>query len=118
MVHNKFNTLLLGVVTQIRQIKIRVWGYKVKHLILKVAKPVLPANVPTLHQQSVKAVICGKINVAFHVGSVSAMTAVRLGVRVISNPYLNAREIICVGPVRLTYHKLPPHTHVFASVNP
>ena len=56
VMHHQLNALGMRVLVQRRYIEIGIWRHEVKHEILLLAKPVLPTDVPSLHQQLVEPV--------------------------------------------------------------
>ena len=78
VVHNQFDALGVRIFIQSLNVEIRIRGLEVKHGIFGIAGPIFPANIPTLHQQSIKTVCRCKVNVPSHIGIIGAMTAIRL----------------------------------------
>ena len=116
--HHEFYTFFMCIFIKIFDIKVRIWRHKIKHIFLPMAKPVFPTDVPSFDKYLLKSVLCGKIDVTFHVGCVRRMKSIRLHVRVICLTNMHRREVKSVTPWLTTSYHFPPNSTIFCRVNP
>ena len=83
VVHDDLHALAPSIVTELSDIEIRVRGDEVKDTILAMAKPILPADVPTLDEDGIEAVLGGEVDVLLDVLGIGCMLAVRLHLGVV-----------------------------------
>ncbi len=79
MMHHQLDTLGMGIVVERLDIKVGIWCHEVKHIIFLAPEPVLPANIPALHEQLVESVGRCKIDIALYVVGSGAMASVGTG---------------------------------------
>ncbi len=118
MMHDQADTLLVRILVQGRQVKVRIRGDEVEDEVLLVPVPVLPAFVPTLDEEGVEAVLRGKVDVTAHIFIVRAVTAVGLGGGIVRHAQLDGRVLVGIGPLALAGDHLPPDAHVLGRVDP
>ena len=130
VVHDEADALLVSVFVQRRQVEVGVGGEEVEDIVLVLAVPVLPADVPPFDEEGVETVGGGKVDVASHVGVVGPVAAVGLGLAVVGDGALQRRrqrgvagqahggEVVGVAPGAVVADHLPPHTHVLHGVYP
>ena len=118
MVHNEADAFLVGVLVQRWQVEVGVGGKEVEDEVLLLAVPVLPADVPTLDEQGVEAVLGGEVDIAAHIGVVGAVLAVGLGVLKVGLAKAHRGEVVGVVPRALAAYHLPPYAHILHRVNP
>ena len=99
-------------------IKVGIRGHEVKHIVFLVAKPVFPTDVPALHQDGVKTVTCGKVDIALHVGRVGRVCAVGLGVCKICFAQFHRAEIVGIAPRAFVGNHVPPNADIFRRLDP
>ena len=68
----------MGIIVKCLEIKIRIRGHEIKHIVLGLTEPVFPTFVPSFHKHLVKAMLGSKINVSSHLLVVGSVTTVRL----------------------------------------
>ena len=54
MMHHHFNALAPGILTDFNDVEVGVGGQKIKNIFLGFAEPVLPSDIPPLHQYRIK----------------------------------------------------------------
>ncbi len=118
VMHDHLHSFFLGISTDSGQIKIRVWGQKVKYIVFGIPKPILPAHIPSFHQYPIKAMLCGKINVLLHVGRSRPVCTIRLGLAVIGKAQFDCFEIIRVRPRTFACDHLPPDSYILHGLDP
>ena len=118
VVHEKFHTLRVGILVQPLEVEVRVRCDEVEHILLPVAEPVLPADVPAFHKHLLHSVGSSEVDILLHVGSVRRMAAVGLGVCIVGLPELHGTELIRISPRLAACYHLPPHTAVLGGMNP
>ena len=59
--HEEFHTLGMCIFIESLDIKVRIWGHEVEDIVLVAVRPVLPADIPTFHEDLVEAVLCGEV---------------------------------------------------------
>ena len=130
MVHDEADALLVSVAVQRRQVEVGIGGEEVEDVVLVLAVPVFPADVPALDEEGVEAVLGGKVDIAAHIGVVGSVTAVGLGFAVVGDGTLQrwrqrgvARqahrgEVVGVAPGAVVADHLPPHAHILHGVYP
>ena len=70
MVHHDLDTLGMGILIECLDVEVGIRGQEVEHFLLHIAAPVFPSDIPSLDQHLVEAMLCGKVDVAAHVGIV------------------------------------------------
>ena len=118
VVHDHLHALFGGVALNLLDVEVGIRGHEVENIILHVAEPVLPADVPSLDQHGIHAVRRGEVDVAFHVGGRGAVTAVGPDHRQIVRVEVNALQVVGVGPAAPAGDHLPPDAHVFTGADP
>ena len=68
----------MSILVQSLDIKVWIWGYKVKHIVLRVASPVFPSFVPSLYEYLIEAMLSSKINVALYVFCIGRVLSVAM----------------------------------------
>ena len=118
MVHNHINAPLFGVLMNSLHIEIRVGRNEIIYIIFLIAKPIFPADVPTLYEHAIEAVFGSKIDVTLHVGGVGTMPPMRLHFRIIGLANLHGGQVGGVRPLTHSVDHLPPNAYVFTRPNP
>ncbi len=118
VVHHHLHPLALRVAVDLVDIEVRIGGLKVEDIILGVAEPVLPADVPPFHQHGVEAMLRGKVDIAFHVLRGGTVATVGLHFAVVGDADLHRRQVGGIGPVALAGDHLPPDSHILGGLNP
>ena len=98
VVHHHLDTFARCVTMYFFYIEIRIRSNEVEYIVLAIAEPVFPTFIPAFYQYSVEPVCCGEVNIAFHVGSVGRMFAVRFGFRVIRFSQFYAGQFVGISP--------------------
>ena len=83
----------MGVVIEHLYIEIGIWGLEVKHVILRVAKPILPTDVPSLHKHLIKTMLGSEINIFLHILIIGWMLTVRFGLGIVKSLKFHRRRI-------------------------
>ena len=91
MVHHQFDAFVVGILVEHFDVEIRVRSYEIEHIVLVIANPVFPTDIPTFNEQLVKTVFRSKVDIAFHVFIVGAVSVVRLCTLIV-----DAVEVHCV----------------------
>ena len=118
MVHDKLDALRLGIVAQVRQIKVGVRGDEVEHLVLETVRPVLPADVPSLHQYGIEAMLGGEVDIPLSIGGGGAMASVGLNLCPVHLVDVRVGQVVGVAPFALAGDHLPPYAHILAGLDP
>ena len=77
MVHHKLHSILVSVLVESIDVKVRVRGNKVKDIVLVAVCPVFPAFVPAFHKHLVEAVLSCEVDVTADLLVVCRVEAVR-----------------------------------------
>ena len=93
VVHHQFDAFAVSILVEHCDVEVGVWSDKVKHIILFVAEPVFPSDVPSFHQQLVESVFGGKVDVTLHVVVVCTVDAVRLHGFVVDAVEVDSRSV-------------------------
>ena len=64
MMHNQSDTLLVGILVQCGQVEIGIGREEVEDVILVLAVPILPTDVPSLDEQGIETVGSREVDVA------------------------------------------------------
>ena len=118
VMHEKFDTLRVGIVIQSLDVEIRVRCHEIEHIVLVTVSPILPADIPALHKHLVETVPGREVNVLADILVVGRVPAVRLGGGVVGDTEMNRGEVVRVGPGAFTGDHFPPDTHIFHGMNP
>ncbi len=76
MMHDEFHTFFFSIVLQFFHIEIRIWSHKIEHFFFPFTVPILPSNIPSFHQYTIKTMISSKFDIAFCIFSCCAMPAI------------------------------------------
>ncbi len=98
MMHYQFHPLGMSIVVKRLDIKVRIWGHKVEDILLHVAEPVFPADVPSLNKHCIETVLCRKINMLPYIFIVGCVRPVRFYKAKIVCVKVNASESVRVRP--------------------
>ena len=118
VVHYHLHTLLLGIAAYFGNVKVGIWCNEVEDIVLLLAKPVLPTFIPSFHQNGIKAVLCGEVDIVLHMLGVGTMLAIGFQVLVVGNAQLHTIHVIGICPGRSTLDHFPPHTYVLCGLYP
>ena len=118
VVHNNTDTLLVGILVKGRQVVVRIRGDEVKDIILLTANPVFPAFVPAFHQNGVKAIGGGIVNVSAHVLVIGRMASVGRGLGIVGYAQPHGGILIRIGPSLAAGNHLPPDAHILHGMDP
>ena len=118
MVHQQANAFLVGIVVQPLQVEVGVGGLEVEHVVLRLAEPVFPTDVPAFYQHLVETVLGGKVDVAAHIGIVGTVMAVGLGLRVVQMVELHGGQFVGVRPLAHAVDHLPPYAYILHGLYP
>ena len=83
----------MGIVIESLDVEIGIGCLEVEHIVLRLAEPVFPANVPTLNQHLVETMLGGKVDVTTHIVVVGTMQSVGLGGGVVKMVELDGGEV-------------------------
>ena len=118
VVHHQPHTPLVCILLQGGQVEVGIGGYKVKHIVFVLARPIFPADVPTLHEELVEAAPLGcEVDVAFHVLVVGTVATVGFEGVVVHEVEFDI-ALAGVGPTALLGDEFPPYAHIFHRLNP
>ena len=117
MVHHQTDSFGVRIFVQGIDIKVRIWGHEVEHIIFRLAGPVFPAYVPSLHEELVKAVLGCEVDIPAHIFVVGRMLAVRYAYAV-SDIFQFDRRQVGICPGTLPCNHFPPYAHVFHRLDP
>ena len=118
VVHEEFYSLAVSIVVEHLDVKIGIGCDKVEHVAFPHVCPVLPTNVPTLDEHLVKAILCGEVDIAFHLLIIGGMPAVGRHLLPVNLVEFDGGQVVGVVPTALTNNHLPPHAAVFHGMNP
>ena len=99
-------------------VKVGIRRNEVEHVVLFMAKPVFPTNVPTFNQYRIKTILCGKVDVTLYVLSISRVRTIGFSVCIVRFAQLNSREVVGIGPSALIGNHIPPNADVLSRLNP
>ena len=116
--HHQPHALAVGVLVEAGQVEVGVGCLEVEHVVLLVAAPVLPPDVPSLDEHLVEAVACGEVDVLFHVGRVGGVVSVGLHLGVVRLVQFDRGQVPGVGPGSVAGDHLPPDADVLRRLNP
>ena len=68
----------MRIIVKSLDIEVRIRCHEIEDIILGIAEPVLPADIPSLDKQLVEAVRCSEIDVAAHIVIIRAVPSARL----------------------------------------
>ena len=116
--HHKAYALRVRIIVQRLDIEIRIRGHEIENIVLGIAEPVLPADIPPFHQKLVETVLRGKIDIAAHIRIVGTVASCRLCGSIVGLAEFHGTELAGIGPVALAGNHLPPYAHVFYRSDP
>ena len=73
MMHHKTHALGVGIFVETCNVEIGIRRHEIENIVLRETLPVLPTDVPALHQNLTEAVLSGKVNVSAHILRVGAV---------------------------------------------
>ena len=79
MMHLQADALGMGIVVQALQVEVGIRRLEVKNVVFRLAKPIFPANVPTLYKHLVETMLGSKVDITPYIVIVGTMKSVRLG---------------------------------------
>ena len=118
VVHHQTDALVMGVFVQPRKVKVGIGGDKVEDVILHIATPVFPANIPAFYQHLVETVGSGEVDILLHVLRIGRMHAVGLHLGVVRLIQLHRGQVPRVGPGTVAGNHLPPDADVLHGLDP
>ena len=116
--HHQLHALGVGIVVEALEVEVGIGRHEVEHIVLGMAKPVFPTDVPALHEHLVEPVLGRKVNVAAHIGRVSRMPAVRPAPAVVGLPEVHGGQVVGVAPCPPAGDHLPPHAAILDGLDP
>ena len=118
VMHYETQSLGMGIIVKRRNVEIGIRGDEVEYIFFLAAAPVFPTFVPSFHQDAVKPVLRGEVDIASDVFVVGPVPAVRFGRRIIRNAEFNCRIVPSIGPGALAGYHLPPNAQILDGMNP
>ena len=118
MVHHQLHALRVGIVVEGLDVEVGIGCHEVEDIVLGMAEPVFPSDVPTFDKHLVESVLGSEVDIFPHVLVVGSMPTVGLHAVPVDFIDFDRRELVGVAPRALAHNHLPPHTAVFRGVNP
>ena len=118
MMHHQTDSLAVGIGVQAGQVKIRIRGHEIEHIVLLVAVPVFPAFVPSLDEQGVKPVLRSEIDIAPHICVVGSVLSMWRNTPVVCFSQPHGRQFVGVGPLARSRNHFPPYPHILDRMDP
>ena len=118
VVHNHLHAFRCRILVDCLNVEVGIGSDEVEDIVLFVSEPVFPSFVPSFHQNPVKPVLGGKVDVSLHILRVGGMSAVGLQFRVVGLSQFHGGHIVRVCPFAFARNHVPPHTDVLCGMNP
>ena len=118
VVHHQLDALRVGILIERLDVKVGVRGDEIENVVLRVAKPVLPPDVPALDEHLIEAVLGGEVDIAAHFVVVRRVGAVGLDLRVVRHADVYREKVVGVGPRRFARDHFPPNADIFHWLDP
>ena len=78
MVHHQLHSLRVGIFIEPVEVEVGIGSLEVEDIVLGLAEPVFPADVPSFHEDLVEAMLRREVDVAAYVLVVGSMDSVGL----------------------------------------
>ena len=78
MVHHELHSLRVGIFIEPVKVEVGVRGLEVEDIVLGLAEPVFPSDVPSFHQDLVETVLCGEVDIPADILVVCSVKSVGL----------------------------------------
>ena len=118
VVHHQFYPFGMSILVQCIDVEVRIGRHEIEYIILAVAEPVLPADVPALDEQLVEAVLGCEVDVFADIRIVGGMQPVRFGLGIVHAVELDGGDIEGVRPGLVAGDHFPPYAHILDGLDP